>query len=101
MSSAFEPGISSQRMSAPGGEGSIPRPGPTVRAGSEEEPLGRALEALFDPGSGDDVVAVAEAELRLQRPLLVPELVEALAQTLELSSRGWVVPLREDVPQLG
>jgi hypothetical protein len=37
--------------------------------------LSRALEALFDPSPGDDVVAVAEAEFRLQRALLVPQVV--------------------------
>jgi hypothetical protein len=37
--------------------------------------LGRALETLFDPGPGDDVVAIAEAEFRLQRALLVPQAV--------------------------
>ena len=77
--------------------GSIPRPGPTV---SWREELGRALEALFDAGAGDDVVAIAEAELRLQRALFVPETLEMIAQTLELGGRCWVVTLGEHVPQL-
>src|SRR5438552_13850506 len=61
--------------------------------------LGGALESLFDARSGDDVVAVAEAEGCLQRALVVPEVVELLTQTLELGCGGRVVALRQDVPQ--
>jgi hypothetical protein len=62
--------------------------------------LGGAFETLFDPCSGDDVIAIAEAELRSQRALFVPEAVEALAQTFELLGRCWVVTLGKDPPQL-
>src|SRR5207247_5837354 len=73
--------------------------GPTcVRS---EGGLGGALEALFDTRSGDDVVAVAEAKLGLPHPLLVPELLETLAETLELGGCGLVVAVGQDLPQLG
>src|SRR6476659_7943431 len=87
-------------MSAPGEEGRIPRPGPTDR-GVGGKVLGRALESLFDARPGDDVVAVTEAEFRFQRPVLVPEALEALAQALELCSRCWVMSSGEDLTQLG
>ncbi len=60
----------------PGGRGENPSSGADqfarVAGGSC---LSRALESLFDPGPGDDVVAIAEAEFRLQRALLVPQVV--------------------------
>src|SRR5205814_6200014 len=70
-------------------------------SGGRSEDLGGALESLFDPRSGDDVVAVAEAEGCLQRALLVPEVVEPVTQTLELCGRGRVVSRGKDAPQLG
>jgi hypothetical protein len=61
----------------PGGRGENPSSGAdhSARVGRREVASGRALEALFDPGPGDDVAAIAEAEFRLQRTLLVPQLV--------------------------
>src|SRR5436190_18276278 len=89
-------------MSAPDWRERIPRPGRPVPLleRRENEDLGCPLESLFDSRSGDDVVAIAEAEGRLQRALLVPEVVEALTEALELGGRGRVVPLGEGVPQL-
>src|SRR5439155_22643304 len=87
----------------PGGRGKSPGRGPTcpLRERRENDDLGGALESLFDARSGDDVVAVAEAEGCLQRALLVPELVELVTQILELGGRGRVVTLGQGVPQLG
>src|SRR3954470_17138031 len=83
------------------GEKSLVR-GRRSRSEERREPrdLRCSLEALFDARPGDDVVAVAEAEGRFQRTLLVPEMVETGAQTLQLSGGSRVVPLGEDVPQL-
>src|SRR5436853_3592276 len=104
MSSAFDPGIAARQTGRPraGGGESLVR-GRRVRfaGGGRLEDLGGALESLFDARSGDDVIAIAEAEGCLQRALLVPEVVELIAQTLELGGRGWVVTVRQDVPQLG
>ena len=61
---------------------------PSSEAGNsrrEGRALGGALESFLDARPGDDLVAVAEAEGCLQRPLLVPERVEPVAQTLELA----------------
>jgi hypothetical protein len=69
--------------------------------GGRNEDRSGALEALFDPRPGDDVVAIAEAEGCFQRAFLVPEVVELSAEVLELRGRGWVVPLRQHMPQLG
>src|SRR5436853_5957698 len=103
MSSAFDPGIAARQTGRPraGGGESLVR-GRRVRfaGGGRLEDLGGALESLFDARSGDDVVAIAEAEGCLQRALLVPEVVEVATQTLELGGGGRVVPLGEDVPQL-
>ena len=68
---------------------------------SVEGVLRCSLETFFDSRPGDDMVAVAEAEGRLQRSLFVPEAIEVLAQTLELGGEGGVVTLRKVVPQLG
>jgi hypothetical protein len=59
----------------PGGRGENPSSGAdqSARMGRREVALRRALETLFDAGPGDDVIAIAEAEFRLQRALLVPE----------------------------
>src|SRR4051812_33777580 len=63
--------------------------------------LSGPLEPLFDAGAGHDVLAVTEPEDRLGVPLLVPEGLELLAQTLELGGDGRVMTLRKGVPQLG
>ncbi len=93
----------SERVVGPGREGENPSSGADVPrlGGGRNEDLSGALEALFDPRSGDDVVAIAEAEGCFQRALLVPEVVELCAEAFELGGRGWVVPLRQDMPQLG
>src|SRR5919204_6091115 len=113
MSSACDPGTAAPpRLSAPqkrrqrcrpraGGGESLVRGRRSALRRRENEDLGGALESLFDARSGDDVVAIAEAEGCLQRALLVPEVVEVVAQTLELGGRGGTVTLRQDVPQLG
>ena len=85
-------------MSAPARRGRIPRPGPTGISAEAEE-SGRALQSLLDAGPGHDVVAVAEAEGCLEGALLVPQLLEARVETLELGGQGRVVALRELVPQ--
>src|SRR6059058_1452494 len=104
MSSAFDPGIAAREKSRPraGGGESLVR-GRLFRyfERRENEDLRGALESLFDARSGDDVIAIAEAEGCLQRALLVPEVVELVTQTLELGGRGRVVTVRQDVPQLG
>src|SRR5919201_2161715 len=103
MSSAFDPGMAVRKTCRPraGGGESLVR-GRRVRfvGGGSLEDLGRALESLFDARSGDDVVAVAEAEGRFQRALFVPEVVEAITQALQLGGRSGVVALGQDVPQL-
>src|ERR671930_1214794 len=102
MSSAFDPGMAVRKTCRPraGGGESLVR-GRRVRfvGGGSLEDLGRALESLFDARSGDDVVAIAEAEGRLQRALFVPEVVEVVTQPLELGRGSGVIPLGEDVPQ--
>src|SRR5438477_10750482 len=77
----------------------IPRPGPTASR-REGRVLRGPLEPLFDARPGDDVLAVAEAEGRLQRSLLVPQVVEALAQRLELGGDLRIVTPGELVPEL-
>src|SRR5207302_932125 len=59
-----------------------------------------ALEPFLDPGSGDDVIAIAEAESCLQRALLVPEVVEPVAQALELGGGAGVIAVGQKVPEL-
>jgi hypothetical protein len=62
----------------PGGRGENPSSGADQSARLRQEggvALGRALEALFDSCPGNDVIAIAEAEFRLQRALLVPQVV--------------------------
>src|SRR6059058_2421494 len=59
-----------------------------------------ALESFLDPRPGDDLVAVAEAESRLQRALLVPELVEPVTQALELDGDARVVAMGKGIPEL-
>src|SRR5439155_14632220 len=71
-----------------------------VRALPAPPSLGGSLEPFLDPGSGDDVVAVAEAESRLQRALLVPEVVEPVTQALELDGDAAVVAVGKGVPEL-
>src|ERR671934_1437399 len=111
MSSACDPGTAAPpRLSAPqkrrqrcrprtGGGESLVRGRRSALRRRENADLGGALESFFDARSGDDVVAIAEAEGRLQRSLLVPEVVEVVAQTLELGGGGRVVTLGEHVPQ--
>ena len=53
------------------------------------------------PGAGDDLVPVAEAHSRAQRPLFVPEGCETLLDRAQLGGERGVVPLREVVPELG
>ena len=94
MSSAFDPGMVSAKSVGPGLEGENPSSEADFRfrSGGRLKVLGCPLESLFDPRSGDDVVAIAEAEGRLQRTLLIPEVVEALAKALELGGGCGVVP---------
>ena len=51
----------------------------------EENPLSSAGQALFVPGSLDDFVTVAEAELGSEHPLLVPETLDTVFKGLDLS----------------
>src|SRR5437868_3935855 len=104
MSSAFDPGMAARQTCRPrtrGEESPVRGRLSASWAEGDLEALGGALESLFDARSGDDVLAVAEAEGRLQRALFVPEVVEMITQALQLGGRGRVVPLREDVPQFG
>src|SRR5947208_3178535 len=71
-----------------------------VRALPAPPSLGGSLEPFLDPGSGDDVVAIAEAEGRLQRALLVPEVVEPVTQALELGGGAGVIAVGQRVPEL-
>jgi hypothetical protein len=72
---------------------------PPLRSG--ENQLGGALEALFEPGALDDHVAVAEALLHSGGAILVPETSDFLLDLGMLGGDGRVVPLGEDVQQLG
>src|SRR5262249_59241688 len=83
-----------------GGESLVRGRHPLPEERRETWDLGRALEPLFDPRSGNDVVAIAEAEGCLQRALLIPEAVRMPAPPLELGSRGRGVALRPGLPQL-
>src|SRR6266536_446266 len=95
----MRPRRSSRTVCRPGeGWFSIPRPRPATPGGRD---LSGALEAFLDPRPRDDLVAVAETESRLQRPLLVPERVEPVAQTLELVGDPGVEAVGEPVPELG
>src|SRR5438876_8718912 len=71
-----------------------------VRALPAPPSLGGSPEPLHDPGSGYVGVAVAEAEGRLQRALLVPEVVEPVTQALELGGGAGVIAVGQRVPEL-
>ena len=61
---------------------------------------GLALEPLLGAGSGDDVLAVAEPQKRLQSALLGPQGVELLGDLLQLRSKGGIVALAQLVVDL-
>ena len=63
--------------------------------------LRRASQALFVAGSLDDFVAVAEAEVGSEHPLLVPETLDAVLELLDLSYDVGIVAGRKHVPELG
>ena len=63
--------------------------------------LGRALEALFEPGSLDDRLGVAEAQAGTEGAVLVPELVETGVEPLQLFDGRRVVPHRQPPVELG
>ena len=62
---------------------------------------GLALEPLFGAGPGDDVLAVAEPQERLQSALLGPEGVELVGDFLQLRSKCGIVSLAQQVVDLG
>src|SRR5438132_4110401 len=101
MSSALCPVMHARRRPREGCGASLNR---GRRRRREGRLLGRAsgcaLEPFLDPGPGDDVVAVAEAEGRLQRALLVPEVVEPVTQPLELGGGAGVVAMGKRIPEL-
>ena len=63
--------------------------------------LGCALQALFGSCAPHDLVPLAEADPRALRPMLVPELLQALVDLLDLVSHGLASPPGEQIPQLG
>ena len=63
--------------------------------------LRRASQALFVAGSLDDFVAVAEAKVGSQHPLLVPETLDAVLEVLDFSGGFGIVAVRKHVPKLG
>ena len=63
--------------------------------------LSSASQALFVAGSLDDFVAVAEAKVGSQHPLLVPETLDAVLELLDLSGDFGIVAVRKHVPKLG
>jgi hypothetical protein len=60
-----------------------------------------ALEPLFGAGSGDDVLAIAEPQKRLQSALLGPEGVELIGDLLQLRGKRWIMSLAQQVVDLG
>ena len=56
-----------------------------------EGDYGRALEPLFDPRAGDDLVPVAEAHPGAQGAVLVPKPVELRVKAVDVSHDGRVV----------
>ena len=52
-------------------------------------------------GSLDDFVAVAEAEVGPEHPLLIPETLDAVFELLDLSGDFGIVAVRKHVPKLG
>ena len=74
--------------------GGIDRPG-----GRRE--LGGSLEPLFDPGSRDDLLAVAEAKPGSEGAVLVPEPVELRVKSVNVFLDLGVVLCGEAVPKLG
>src|SRR5207302_9855301 len=91
--------LTSSQGVGPGGDDAHPSSGADSLP-EEGRVLRGPLEPLFDARPGDDVLAVAEAEGRLQRSLLVPQVVKALAQRLELGGDLRVVTPGELVPEL-
>jgi len=50
-----------------------------------------SLEPLFDPGPGDDLVAVTEPHPRAQGAMLVPQAVELRVEAVDVGHDGRVV----------
>src|SRR5207245_10802740 len=63
--------------------------------------LSGASQALFVAGSLDDFVAVAEAKVSSEHPLLVPETLDAVLELLDFSGGFGIVAVRKHVPKLG
>lgn len=68
---------------------------------SQELQLGRAFQPLFEAGPLDDRLGIAEAKAGAEGAVLVPELLEAGVEPLELRSRLGVVLVREEAVELG
>jgi hypothetical protein len=63
------------------------------RLSAEAGKSGCALQSFLDASPRHDVVAVAETEGCLEGALLVPQLLEARVETLELGGQSRVVTL--------
>src|SRR5215475_9636028 len=63
--------------------------------------LGRAFDALFEPGAANDLVAIAEARVSSGLAVLVPQLGDALVELVELRGEGCVMSVRQTVQESG
>jgi len=68
--------------------------------GEEKSRLCGSSQPLFVAGSLDDLVAVAEAEVGSEHPLLVPETLDAVLELLDFSGDFGIVAMRKRVPEL-
>ena len=64
------------------------------------ESLGRALQPLLDPGTGDDLRAVAEAQLRSDGSVVIPEAIQLRVEAADLLPDLRVVLGGEPMPEL-
>ena len=62
---------------------------------------GGSVDSLFEAGAADDLVAVAEAQVRPYQPVLVPQAGDALVERLQLRREHGVVPPGEPVEEIG
>src|SRR5437763_1457938 len=78
-----------------------PKKGSQGRAVGGKSALRRALQPLFDPRAGHDVVPVAEAHLGPQGAVLVPKPVELRVQPVDVGHDACVVFSGEALVQVG
>jgi Tol biopolymer transport system component len=71
------------------------------RLGRRAACLRSSVDALFEPRSADDLVAIAEAGLRPRLAMLVPERGNSIVELTELGGEDDVVSLGQTVQEIG